>query len=113
MLNDHVASVVKAYPKRFLGLGSVPLQVSPIHIFKHSAPIIDFISHLTWLCKSSSAASTYGHVYVACHHIDIVAQELGLSGVQIGSHVEKWNLDAPELRPFFKVVCIECSYWHK
>ena len=35
---------------------------------------------------------------------DVVSQELGLSGVQIGSHVEKWNLDAPELRPFFKVL---------
>lgn len=29
-------------------------------------------------------------------------QELGLAGVQIGSHVQQWNLDAQELRPFFK-----------
>jgi aminocarboxymuconate-semialdehyde decarboxylase len=29
-------------------------------------------------------------------------EELGLSGVQIGSHVENWNLDAPELFPFFE-----------
>ena len=27
--------------------------------------------------------------------------ELGLCGVQIGSHVNDWNLDAPELFPFF------------
>ena len=27
--------------------------------------------------------------------------ELGLAGVEIGSHVESWNLDAPELFPFF------------
>ena len=27
--------------------------------------------------------------------------ELGLCGVQIGSHVNAWNLDAPELFPFF------------
>ena len=29
-------------------------------------------------------------------------EELGLSGVQIGSHVENFNLDAPELFPFFE-----------
>ncbi|XP_013402157.1 2-amino-3-carboxymuconate-6-semialdehyde decarboxylase, partial [Lingula anatina] len=28
--------------------------------------------------------------------------ELGFPGVQIGSHVNDWNLDAPELRPVFK-----------
>eukprot|EP00126_Sphaerothecum_destruens_P008750 Sdes_comp20331_c0_seq1m14037 len=28
-------------------------------------------------------------------------QDLGLAGVQIGSHVNEWNLDAQELRPIF------------
>lgn len=28
--------------------------------------------------------------------------QLGLRGVQIGSHVNRWNLDAPELFPFFQ-----------
>jgi len=28
--------------------------------------------------------------------------ELGLNGVQVGSHIENWNLDAPELFPFFE-----------
>jgi len=29
-------------------------------------------------------------------------QDLGLCGVQIGSHVNEWNLDAPELLPVFE-----------
>ncbi|XP_070565734.1 2-amino-3-carboxymuconate-6-semialdehyde decarboxylase-like [Ptychodera flava] len=28
-------------------------------------------------------------------------QELGFPGIQIGSHVNEWNLDAPELQPIF------------
>jgi len=43
-------------------------------------------------------------------------QDLGLSGVQIGSHVEKWNLDAPELFPIFQTAeelgaCIFVHPW--
>ena len=30
-------------------------------------------------------------------------QELGFPGIQIGSHVNDWNLDAPELQPIFAV----------
>ena len=39
---------------------------------------------------------------LAIQEMQRCVEELGLSGVQIGSHVENWNLDAPELFPFFE-----------
>ena len=35
--------------------------------------------------------------------------DLGLSGVQIGSHINDWNLDAEQLVPFWKVNSILCN----
>ncbi len=37
----------------------------------------------------------------ACRELERCVRELGLAGVQIGSHVGDWNLDAPELFPVF------------
>lgn len=34
---------------------------------------------------------------------NVKSKELGFSGVQIGSHVNNWNLDAPELQSVFAV----------
>ncbi len=66
-LNDHIASIVHAYPKRFIGLGTIPLQ-SPA---------------------------------LAIQELERCMQ-IGLRGVQIGSHVNDWNLSAPELFPVFE-----------
>jgi len=66
-LNDHIASIVYAYPKRFVGLGTIPLQAPDLAIKELER------------CMS-----------------------IGLRGVQIGSHVNDWNLNAPELFPVFE-----------
>lgn len=68
-LNDHIAQLVKDSPKRFVGLGTLPMQ----------------------------------HPEYACLELKRCMSELGLKGVQIGSHINNWNLDAPELEPFWKV----------
>ncbi len=39
---------------------------------------------------------------LALRELERCIDELGLQGVQIGSHVGDWNLDAPELFPFFE-----------
>lgn len=68
LLNDHLAGVVRDYPTRFAGLGTVPMQAPEL----------------------------------AVKELERCVKELGLSGVQIGSHVNDWNLDAPELFPVFQ-----------
>jgi aminocarboxymuconate-semialdehyde decarboxylase len=67
-LNDQLASVVRAHPKRFVGLGTVPLQ-SP---------------------------------ELAVRELERCVRELGMAGVQVGSHVNGLNLGEPELFPFFE-----------
>jgi len=39
---------------------------------------------------------------LAIRELEHCVRDLGLQGVQIGSHVNDWNLDAPELFPFFE-----------
>lgn len=63
ILNDHIAGIVKKYPKRFIGLGTLPMQ-SP---------------------------------NLAIQELERCMTELGMAGVQIGTHINHWNLDAPEV----------------
>jgi len=67
-LNDHIASVVDKHPKRFIGLGTLPLQDPELSV----------------------------------RELLRVTRDLKLDGVQLGSHVNQWNLDAPELFPVFQ-----------
>lgn len=67
ILNDHIAGIVREFPNRFAGLGTVPLQ----------APRL------------------------AIQEMERCVSELGLAGVEIGSHVNQWNLNDPNLFEFF------------
>lgn len=66
-LNDHIAEIIHRYPKRFAGLGTVPLQAPDLAIKELER------------CR-----------------------RIGLRGVQIGSHVNDWNLNDGNLFPFFQ-----------
>lgn len=68
LVNDGVAELVRMYPARFVGLGTVPLQ-DPT---------------------------------AAVQELERAMQVLGLRGVIIGTNVNGRNLDAAELRPFFR-----------
>jgi aminocarboxymuconate-semialdehyde decarboxylase len=68
LLNDHIAEVVRTHPRRFVGLGTVPLQ----------APNL------------------------AIGELERCVGELGLCGVEIGTHANGKNLDHPDLFAFFE-----------
>jgi aminocarboxymuconate-semialdehyde decarboxylase len=67
LLNDHLADVVGTHPRRFAGLGTLPLQDPDL----------------------------------AVPELERCVRDLGLSGVQIGTHVNGKNLDHPDLFPLF------------
>ena len=66
-LNDQLAETCRAHPRRFVGLGTLPMQAPGL----------------------------------AVRELERCVHDLGLAGVQIGSHVNDWNLSAPELFPVF------------
>lgn len=68
-LNDDLASVVRDFPKKFVGLGTLPMQ----------APAL------------------------AAAELERCMSDLGLSGVQIGSHIGEINLDDESLFPIYEV----------
>jgi len=70
-LNDHIVGIIQQYPKRFVGLGTVPLQAPELAIKEMER------------CK-----------------------KIGLKGIQIGSHVNDWNLNDVNLFSFFQA-CAE------
>ena len=68
LLNDHIAGIVTDFPKRFVGLGTIPMQAPDL----------------------------------AIKELERCVNDIGLAGVQIGSHINDWNLDQAELFPIFE-----------
>ena len=66
-LNDHIAGIVSDFPKRFIGLGTLPMQAPDLAIKELER------------CKN-----------------------IGFKGIQIGTHVNDWNLSAPEIVRVFE-----------
>jgi len=66
-LNDHIAGIVHQYPKKFIGLGTIPLQDTTLAIQELER------------CK-----------------------KIGMAGVQIGTHVNEFNLNDAKLFPVFE-----------
>eukprot|EP00484_Ammonia_sp_Unknown_P025648 CAMPEP_0197031802 /NCGR_PEP_ID=MMETSP1384-20130603/10681_1 /TAXON_ID=29189 /ORGANISM="Ammonia sp." /LENGTH=405 /DNA_ID=CAMNT_0042461377 /DNA_START=6 /DNA_END=1223 /DNA_ORIENTATION=+ len=58
-INDDISAQCRKYPKRFLGLGTLPMQSTKLAVKELRRCVL----------------------------------ELGLIGIEIGSHIEKWNLD--------------------
>lgn len=82
LLNDHIAEVARAQPKRFVGLGTIPLQSADL----------------------------------AIPELERCVRELGLAGVEIGTHVNGRNLDDPEIYRVFEAAqdlgaCIFAHPW--
>ncbi|XP_028927661.1 2-amino-3-carboxymuconate-6-semialdehyde decarboxylase isoform X2 [Ornithorhynchus anatinus] len=67
LLNDDLAATVARFPRRFVGLGTLPMQ----------APAL------------------------AVEELRRCVRELRFPGVQIGSHINDWDLNAPELFPVY------------
>ncbi len=67
ILNDHIAGIVKDYPDRFIGLGTVPMQAPELAVKELER-----------------------------------CMKIGLRGIQIGTHINDWNLDAPFLFQIFE-----------
>ena len=68
ILNDHIADLVTEFPKRFIGLGTLPMQDADLSI-----------KELTRLKEIK-----------------------GIAGVQIGSHINGWNLDDSRIFPILE-----------
>lgn len=68
-LNNDLAATVARYPRRFVGLGTLPMQAPEL----------------------------------AVQEMERCVKELGFPGIQIGSHINEWDLNERELFPIYTV----------
>lgn len=69
LLNNDLAATIASHPRRFVGLGTLPMQAPEL----------------------------------AVKEMERCVKKLGFPGVQIGSHINEWDLNAPELFPVYAV----------
>ncbi|XP_012595558.1 2-amino-3-carboxymuconate-6-semialdehyde decarboxylase isoform X3 [Microcebus murinus] len=67
LLNNDLAATVARHPRRFVGLGTLPMQAPKL----------------------------------AIEEMERCVKELGFPGVQIGSHINEWDLNSKELFPVY------------
>lgn len=78
ILNDDLAKTVALHPRRFVGLGTLPMQAPDLAVLEMKRCV----------------------------------RELGFPGVQIGSHINTWDLNAPELYPIYAAAEeLNCSFF--
>ncbi len=65
LINDHIAGAVRDHPRRFVGLGTLPMQAPDL----------------------------------AVKELERCVRDLGLAGIEIGTHVNGMNLDHPQVYP--------------
>src|SRR6185437_13825363 len=91
--------VISTVPVMF-SYGSKPNEALELHrhLNDHTAGICrDFPKHYAGIGTVPLQSPR-----LAIEEMERCVEQLGLQGVQIGSHIEDWNLDAPELFPFFE-----------
>lgn len=69
LLNNDLAATIASHPRRFVGLGTLPMQAPEL----------------------------------AVKEMERCVRKLGFPGVQIGSHINEWDLNARELFPVYAV----------
>uniref|UniRef100_A0A4W2DKY2 2-amino-3-carboxymuconate-6-semialdehyde decarboxylase n=1 Tax=Bos indicus x Bos taurus TaxID=30522 RepID=A0A4W2DKY2_BOBOX len=67
LLNNDLAATIASHPRRFVGLGTLPMQAPEL----------------------------------AVKEMERCVRKLGFPGVQIGSHINEWDLNARELFPVY------------
>lgn len=102
-------------------LSTVPVMFNyaakPEHTSDLARLLNDDIAEQCRLQANDEERTFYGFGTVPLQHPELAVEELtrcvkdlGFRGVQIGSHINDWNLDEKQLYPFWKVIYCRMNY---